>query len=278
MIRLNAIFRDNGLEVGDILLVRHQDRRMKAGWTPYRLWRDQPDIFLSYQGAQQAGRFRNGRILSAFVVDPLGCDLFAGLYEIGAERAPKPAGEWIPYFEEPTAGEGDVEYELVPIAAMQDLAGRLVIEWGAGTRAWVQRASNQDKQVIELRPKDHEVEWPGFGNLFLKDTDILHLAANWRAILASTNGVYLLTCPQTGAQYVGSATGQDGFLGRWVAYANGGDGGNVGLRAHRRQTSSTLQITVLEVFGSELSAADALEIETRWKRKLGTRAHSLNEN
>lgn len=48
-------------------------------------------------------------------------------------------------------------------------------------------------------------------------------------VLELVRGVYLLVADD-GAQYVGSASGQDGFIGRRVGYATSGHGGNVILR------------------------------------------------
>jgi hypothetical protein len=48
------------------------------------------------------------------------------------------------------AGTFDV-YHLVQDARLQDLAGKLLIDWGSGTRAWVQRAeSNGGKRQANV--------------------------------------------------------------------------------------------------------------------------------
>ena len=39
------------------------------------------------------------------------------------------------------------------------------------------------------------------------------LPPGWRDALGSVRGIYLLTEPETGENYVGSATGEDGLLG-----------------------------------------------------------------
>lgn len=57
----------------------------------------------------------------------------------------------------------------------------------------------------------------------------LTVPLSWIAALSSSRGVYLLTCPKTREQYVGSATGIGGFYGRWLSYIRDGQGGNVGL-------------------------------------------------
>ena len=80
----------------------------------------------------------------------------------------------------------------------------------------------------------------------------------------------------SGAQYVGSATGADGFLGRWRSYADG-HGGNVALRelAHR---ADDYEVRILETVGSSATLDDVCDLESLWKDKLGSRVQGLNRN
>jgi hypothetical protein len=55
------------------------------------------------------------------------------------------------------------------------------------------------------------------------------MGRRWADVLRSGRGIYLLVHRETGQQYVGSAYGVDGLLGRWKSYADG-HGGNVGLK------------------------------------------------
>ena len=48
----------------------------------------------------------------------------------------------------------------------------------------------------------------------------------WRRMLASVAGVYLILDTETGYQYIGAATGKDGIWGRWSKYISDGTGGN----------------------------------------------------
>jgi hypothetical protein len=76
-------------------------------------------------------------------------------------------------------------------------------------------------------------------------------------------------------QYVGSATGADGFHGRWLAYARDGHGGNVALK-HR--DPSDYHVSVLEVAGSAATSEEIVGMETLWKQKLQSREMGLNKN
>jgi hypothetical protein len=78
---------------------------------------------------------------------------------------------------------------------------------------------------------------------------------------------------QTGKQYVGSATGTEGFWGRWSAYAANGHGGNQGLVL---AAEDDYHVTILEVAASSATAADIVQREELWKRKLRTRQYGSN--
>ncbi len=156
-----------------------------------------------------------------------------------------------------------------------DLMGRLVVEWGDGKLAWVQRADRNDKNVIEFRRDDQEPDFPGYLNFIENLSAIEGLPVSWSRALRISKGVYLLTCPRTKEQYVGSATGDGGFLQRWEEYAATGHGGNVALKS---RDPSDYQISILEVAGSAATHQDVLDMERRWKDKLRTREMGFTRN
>jgi hypothetical protein len=171
----------------------------------------------------------------------------------------------------------DRAYELRELDEAADLAERILIRWGQGpsTRAWSQWAASNPKEIVEVRRTAEEPTFPGF-SAFASTLEDLPLAPqNWRNILASVRGVYLLVCPETGTQYVGSAYGEDGFWGRWSAYVVNGHGGNILLRARGR---ANYAISILEIASPDMAPSDIIRRETAWKVKLGARAHGLNAN
>lgn len=101
------------------------------------------------------------------------------------------------------------------------------------------------------------------------------IPATWSAALSSTRGIYLLSCPRTREQYVGMASGSDGFMGRWQEYFTTGHGGNVGLKS---RDPSDYRVSILETVGSAATANEILALETRWKGKLLSREMGLNRN
>ena len=103
----------------------------------------------------------------------------------------------------------------------------------------------------------------------------------WHRMLSAIAGVYLITDMVTGKQYVGSAYGAEGILGRWATYVRTFHGGNALLRDLVEAHSSyarNFQFTILRTLPASLTKNEVLEFEQLYKRKLGTRAFGLNAN
>lgn len=274
MLRFNTLLAEAGIDPADVQLVRHQDARSPRGMSPYALWRGRRDDFERYQSLQTRDVFSTPGLIAAFVVPPNGETLFAGVYAVSSvtrnaapERCPLHGTEFAP-------GSINV-YALQSMEALSSLRGLLTIEWGEGARAWVQRAQNQNKPVIELRRRFEEPPFPG-PLAFRARSDALDLLPlSWATTLSAIGGVYLLVSDATGKQYIGSATGEEGFWSRWQAYARDGHGGNYLLRT---QAAAPFWISILETAPSSATRADVIAAEQRWKDKLGSRAHGLNAN
>jgi hypothetical protein len=273
LITFNSILRSEQIEPSDVKLARHQDTRFPARPTPYQLWRAGDGRFELYQRVQsRAGIFDGARYLASFLATPLDETLFAGLYEIkGVGRAPKGLID-------PVSGEdvgGFSYYDLTLCDNLKDYAGRIVIDWGPGFRAWVQRAASKDKEIVEIRRSISDPPFPGFLDFREQLSRLATVPVAWREALSSVGGIYLLTCPTTGRCYVGSADGEAGFWGRWEDYVSSGHGGN---RRMQGLPASDYQVSVLEVAASSVSTSELLKLEGRWKEKLLSRRFGLNGN
>jgi hypothetical protein len=274
-ILFNNILLDAGLRLSDVRLLRHKDTTARKGRTPYELWRDDRGAFNLYQAHQRIEnrpRFGEAPFWASFVATPDGSTLFAGLYKASYRGlldrdTPMPHREGVDI-----AGTCDV-YDITLDTVLSDLVGRLFIEWGA--RAWIQRPDNQNKSVVEFRREFKEREFPGFSRFVAPLSELQSAPRSWIETLRASRGVYLLTCPKTREQYVGSAAGEHGFWGRWEAYLQSGHGGNIGLKS---RNPSDYQVSILEVAGSTMTENDVLELETLWKTKLQSREMGLNRN
>lgn len=275
-IMFNSILRDAGFPSADVRFLRHKDQRAARGRTPYELWRDNRQQFDSYQSTQ---RVENRQKLIAqhwasFVGTPDDGTLFVGVYSVRGRRlldvdTPMPHRDGVD-----KAGTCDV-YDLTLEHTLRDLVGRLLIDWGPGKRSWIQRADGKEKRVVELRREFQEPDFPGFLSFMQPLSKVGSLPRRWVDTLRSSRGVYLLTCPKTREQYVGSATGEGGFWSRWQDYVDTGHGGNVGLKS---RDPSDYHVSILEVAGTALTTDDILKMEERWKAKLQSREMGLNRN
>lgn len=275
-IMFNTILQEAGLQLPSVRLLRHKDNKAKKGSTPYELWRDNRPLFELYQSTQSIvnrPKFA-APYWASFVVNPNDETMFAGIYAVEyrgllAKDRPRPHMDGID-----KAGSLD-DYGLTLQETLSDLIGKLIIEWGAGALAWVQYADRNNKPIIELHREFQEPDFPGFMNFILPLSKLNNLPISWVAVLKSSHGVYLLTCPKTKEQYIGSATGEEGFWGRWQNYIQTGHGGNVGLK---NRDPSDYQVSILEVAGTSATTADILTMEGRWQSKLQSREMGLNHN
>ena len=130
--------------------------------------------------------------------------------------------------------------------------------------------------VTEIRQAFRKSVFPGFVRFIASLSKVEGVPAAWAALMRVSRGIYLPIYPKTCEQYVGSATGGDGFHGNWLSsYARDGHSGKVGLKS---RDPSDYQVSILEVAGSAASIDEIPAVETLWKRKLQSREMSLNRN
>ena len=96
--------------------------------------------------------------------------------------------------------------------------------------------------------------------------------------------MYLIlnTKAKDGQQYIGSAYGDDGILGRWRQYANppfhGGNKKLIGLLKEDKEEYKYFQFSLLQIFSKSATDDEIIGAESRWKEKLGSRVFGLNDN
>ena len=111
----------------------------------------------------------------------------------------------------------------------------------------------------------------------------------WKSKLESLNCVYLIIDKETGKQYVGVTYKnmkpgiKNGILGRWTEYAKTGHGNNkllVALLAEKgiSYADQNFQWTILETLPLNVTPKVAIDRESLYKKKFGTREHGYNEN
>ena len=188
-----------------------------------------------------------------------------------------PQGTIDPLTGVPVVTSADDQYECHRLDALSKYIGRLSIHWGdssSARRAWVQRANKQNKEIIELTKIFREEAFPGFTKLIRPLSEIETMPPTWKETLRSKSWCVSARLPTNARALCGSAL-QDGFLGRWEAYATNSHGGNIGLRI---RDPSDYIVSVLEVAGSSATVDDIIALENTWKTKLHSRDIGLNRN
>lgn len=277
MLGFNSLLTTAGLEPAKVRLLRHRHRPTYQRQVYQDAIRRDPR-FEVYQSSQcnptVVDQICSAEAVAAFVLGPAGETVFVGLWRVRGSRkghAPDPYRTPL----KPVSGEcSTVLLERTP--ELDKYSGRIVIDGGGGERAWVQYAHRRDKEIIEIRQRAEEPLFPGIGRFTCPLHQVDALPATWLEALPTSRGVYLLVDRESGAQYVGSATGEDGFLGRWRGYADG-HGGNAAMRRLARRPEQ-YDVRVLETVGSSATYDEVCNLESLWKDKLGSRATGLNRN
>lgn len=267
---------------GKVKLVRHKDRQFDIGVIR------RSGHFDFYQSVQRRPVFNDCERLVSFVGNDGTYATFAGVYDVRGIKTPKriavPAS--FPFLEMSVAGCS--MYELTRDGRFAELEDRLVIDWGRGVKSWVQHfRPDKPKPVVELLPFGSAGHFPGFENVLLPYDELSRIVRHpllhreWHLMLKSVAAVYLILDARTGHQYVGSAYGQDGLLGRWRTYVKNPDGGNVMLKkllSKRPGAQSDFMFSILRTLPTTRTPKEVISSEYFYKQKLGSRAFGLNTN
>ena len=211
---------------------------------------------------------------------------FIGVYKVKDEERlkRKHLPENYPY---PQIVEGTrYLYKLEKVAGFEDLENRVIIEWGKATQSWAQWLAK--KKVVEMLPRGYVRSFPGYLDFILKFDELCGIVDSpdsnrvWHTMLSAIAGVYLIVDMITGNQYVGSAYGKNGIMGRWTRYSKDGHGGNAKLQELMSERggeyAANFSFTILQTVSTSLSRREVIECENMWKDKLGSRAFGLNLN
>jgi hypothetical protein len=271
-LRFNTLLEQAGLNPDKVYLLRHEGDRLPPGRL-LSAWLNERGKFEGYQASQKwKNRFPEGSSLASFVVTPGRETLFVGIYEV--VRLSRVSGQ----FDDPLLGKMPAKdrawHETVHSDRMQGYEAKVVIDWGSAPRQWRQLAVNQNKLVLEIRSRFREEPFPEYRSFRYPLGELRNIYPSWRAPLEGARGVYLLVFDD-GMQYVGSATGERGFLQRWEGYLATGHGGNKILIRDRRDARNAI-VSILETSGSRETRNDVVRREMFWQQMLGSRAKALD--
>ena len=177
-------------------------------------------------------------------------------------------------------------YELEESDLFSDLKDRLVIRWDSA-RSWYQSASNI-KPIVAIQSQEkkpfrsYESAIYSFDELeeIVNDMGMGAYEEHWK-MLSAIKGVYLIVDTTDGKQYIGSAYGDKGILGRWSDYVNTHHGGNdelINLLRSDPERYRKFRFTILKIFSDGATEKEVRNAEDLYKAKLGTLEFGLNKN
>lgn len=284
MLTINKLLKLYGLDLSKkIKIARHQDTRDID--VHELLAANHFDLYQSYQEKNQ---FKD----CDYLVSCLGIEnnqaLFIGVYEVkGAFQV-----DGFPdHYEVPYRGKAKLKskyrYDLEKVPGFEDLEKRLVINWNNVAQAWCVKLNTSEKEVVQLLPKGYIKDFPGYLEFNLSYRELQDMIKDpnangvWHKMLSSVGAVYLIVDTKTGMQYVGSASGKEGLLGRWKEYAKVGHGNTVKLKEILKKEPERVhnfKFSILQTLPNTLTKNEVIREENKYKVKLGSRAYGLNIN
>lgn len=240
-----------------------------------------------YQSVQKQDKFKDSKYIVSFTDLPGTKSLLYGAFKINGVKDILDLPKELAAIKEPEAWIAGAyrQYDMVKVEMLKDLEGRLVIDWGKSTISWCQK--DLEKEIIEILPTGFLKTFPGYQDVLLSFEELTRIIKNpdanrqWQLMLSNVCGVYLILDKKDGQQYVGSAYGKDGIWGRWSTYVMTKHGNNknlIELLAQNAEKYKDFQFSILHVLPNSVMKEDVIQMESRVKEKLGSKAFGLNAN
>jgi hypothetical protein len=177
-----------------------------------------------------------------------------------------------------------VGYEYQQLTEYKKYFGRLVIDFHNVSQNLIRKAEGviNECKVSQILADvfDNDI-FPGYENVNLSWQELKRVVGkdSWQTALKNQKSVYLITDKNNGKMYVGSASGQNMLLGRWLEYLDNGHGGNKQLKELAFEyIQQNFIYSILEIYKSTTDDNIILERESWWKNTLLTRVFGYNDN
>ncbi len=276
---MNDILNRNGIDPKKTKLIRHslKHKRCKDCFDN--------NFIEEYQKIQSKSFFNGCDYVLSFISEPGTSAKFLGCFKVGngkpIERSFMPNEFPVPEMFE----EGEYFFDLEPIDIMADLKERLIIDWGKAAVSWHQWATNE-KAVLAIQTNPRYA-FLGYDKIILSYVELKEiimdkiLYENWHTALSSIYAIYLIVDKTDGKQYVGSAYGDGGLLGRWRCYIDTKHGGNKQLKemiCNYPDRFENFQFSILQILPKTVTQEEVIKIESVYKQKFLSKEFGLNDN
>ena len=267
-----------------VKLIRHKDNRTEKviGDKTYKeslfdLYLNENSVFLDYQSEQLKKNFEKIDYIVAFIGEEGATSRFLGVYKNNGMIAELGLYN----------GYALAKFDFQELSGFELLKERIVIEWKSPVM-WHQYYDNEMPVVrIDRGLTENNIPvFKSFEDVVLDYNQLKRIFetnnAEWKSKLESCNGIYLILDKKCGKQYVGSTYNRDGIWGRWKQYAETGHGGDKDLKPLLSDDSNYaakyFQWCILETLPLKILDEHAIDRESLYKRKFGTREFGYNNN
>lgn len=289
VIELNDMLSKAGMDPATVMVMRHRPTEIELRAVLPWLAVERHVVYNAYQsnhGEVVEKALAKACYLASFIGHEAGRALFVGVYAVAGYQVLPARRFWSlpgnPELRElgtkgPKDGRDSFWFDLQPTPHMADWKGKLVIDWTGIERSWWRWASRNHLPVRAILDESLLVKaMPDWQTLSFEWSQLQLLPTSWRQALAQWRGIYYIFDRTARLGYVGSASGGDNLLGRWLNYASSGDGGNRLLRGRDPQT---FVFSILQRLSPDMPTEDVVQVENTWKERLQTRApNGLNDN
>ena len=268
-----------GLESAKVKLIRHAltDKGFRSCYDK--------NMVLEYTRQQKSGFSKNYDYWCVFISGKGTLAKLFACYRVG-NSVPDTPDAMPKDFPHPEWFQGENAYfDLEHIDLLKDYEGRLTIDWGNSARMWHQKGTTE-KPIVAIQADVKKV-FSGFVNLILTYDELETIVENptlyeaWHTALSSVNAIYLIVDRETGKQYVGSAYGKDGLLGRWSCYVNSLHGNNKLMKeliCAYPERYHHFQFSILQILPKTVTDDEVIQTESLYKKKLLTVPFGMNDN
>ena len=266
MITIQELLYNRGLNrASRVKMVRHKDSRQDI----YNLYKTDKYKFLEYQNLNSKDVFREVDYVVTFIGESGMLARFVGVYKV---ESWKKNGDYFEYSMSEVVDQFD------------DLKERVIIKWNNAI-SWHQWIKNE-MEVVEIHPGLHYRQFKDYFDFILTFDELREIMRNqygdWKKMLSSTKGIYLISDTKTGKLYVGAAYAENGIWERWYNYVlTNGHGGNKMLKELIDSDifyGDNFQFSILMLLPKTVIPDEAIRMERLFKKKLGTNSFGLNSN
>jgi len=290
-IDFNVLLKSHGIDPAGVMVMRHRPFEPELQKVLPWLAAEKSQVYNAYQQAQGQkveNALVGAKFLASFIGHEPGRAIFVGLYAVAGNKPMTleefwavPENQYLKSFGMKgfTADDGRSSllwFDLRVTEHFTSWKGKLIIGWPGLERSWW-RWADRNVFAVEaiLQEGLFDARMPEWDRLILSWRDLDALPLRWKAALSQWRGIYYIFDRGACKGYVGSASGPENLLGRWLGYAATGHGGNKLLRECQPES---LVFTILERVSPDMSPDEVIRKENTWKDRLHSRSAGLNLN